>query len=516
MNLLQLVLKQMRQRALSSWLTAISVTLGVALAVAILVVQRESHSVLAQTDFGYSVLVGPKGSDLQLVLNSVYHIDRSPGNIPYSVYEQLLEGGEFADHVRLAVPIAVGDNYEGFRIVGTLPKMFGFDDEGQPLEGYDELGRLRDGYQSARTPPNQRDPDRPIAAPALELRSGQKLELAAGRMFHAQKFEAVIGPKVAEATGLTVGSTFKAVHDVATTAMSDVHDELWTVVGILEPTGTANDRLLFIPLTSFYAISGHAESLEAIAAVRGEASATRPAEHDDHGDHEENAEHADGDGHDDHEEHDAHEADAHDDHRHGAYSLDDQGIIHLHLPKSHWLVSAVYVDTYSSHSARQLVYIFRNRDEALAVEPAMVMREFFDNFLNTGSMVLLVISVLVTIVAAVSILVSIYNSVSARIREIAILRALGATRGRILAIISLEATLLGAIGAVAGLIVGHLVAAGGSAYLRRLVGEGFAWHAVAWGELAFLIAVVIISFLAGLVPALKAYQAPVADNLVNQ
>src|SRR5690606_21051440 len=185
MNLLQLVLKQMRQRALSSWLTAVSVTLGVALAIGILVVQRESHSVLAQTDFGYELLIGPKGSGLQLVLNSVYHIDQSPGNIPYSVYEQLTPGGEFADYARLAVPIAVGDNYQGFRIVGTLPKMFGFGDEGQPLEGYDDHGRLLAGYQSPRTPYDRRDEDQPIAAPALELRRGQKFQLASGRMFHA-------------------------------------------------------------------------------------------------------------------------------------------------------------------------------------------------------------------------------------------------------------------------------------------------------------------------------------------
>ena len=71
------------------------------------------------------------------------------------------------------------------------------------------------------------------------------------------------------------------------------------------------------------------------------------------------------------------------------------------------------------------------------------------------------------------------------------------------------------VGGILGLIIGHLIAAGGSAYLKRLVGQGFAWHTIAWPELAFLGAVVIIAFLAGLVPALKAYQAPVADNLVN-
>ena len=68
MNLLQLVLKQMRQRALSTWLTMLSILLGVALAVAILVLRREGQNLFAQSDFGYDILVGPpKGSPLQLI-----------------------------------------------------------------------------------------------------------------------------------------------------------------------------------------------------------------------------------------------------------------------------------------------------------------------------------------------------------------------------------------------------------------------------------------------------------------
>src|SRR4051794_26311927 len=88
MNLFQLVLKQMRQRALGTWLTLLSVVLGVGLAIAVLIVRSGSEALLSQTDYGYDLIVG-KGSPTQLVLNTVYHIDKSPGNIPYSLYEQL-------------------------------------------------------------------------------------------------------------------------------------------------------------------------------------------------------------------------------------------------------------------------------------------------------------------------------------------------------------------------------------------------------------------------------------------
>ena len=134
MNLFQLILKQMRQRALGTWLTLLSVLLGVALAVSILLMRGAGASLFGQTEYGYDVLVGiGKGSPLQLTLNTVYHIDVSPGNIPYWVYETLdmqerpprgSKEFNYNSHVRTAVPIAVGDTYKGRPIIGTPPKMF--------------------------------------------------------------------------------------------------------------------------------------------------------------------------------------------------------------------------------------------------------------------------------------------------------------------------------------------------------------------------------------------------------
>src|SRR6476661_13943 len=163
MNLLQLVIKQMRQRALGTWLTLLSVLLGVALATAVLIAYRESEKVFGQSDYGYDVIVGPRGSPLQLTINTVYHLDKSPGNIPYSIYEGLANPRH--PQVKIAVPYAVGDTYKGRRIVGTLPKLFGVDDEGKPL------------------PPER----------VIEYRPGKKYEVAQGRVFHAKKFEAVVG-----------------------------------------------------------------------------------------------------------------------------------------------------------------------------------------------------------------------------------------------------------------------------------------------------------------------------------
>ena len=101
------------------------------------------------------------------------------------------------------------------------------------------------------------------------------------------------------------------------------------------------------------------------------------------------------------------------------------------------------------------------------------MQEFFSTFLDSSAKVLLLIALLVTAVAAASIMTTIYNSVSARRREIAVLRALGATRRRILSLICLEALLVGCLGGVLGLIAGHLSAAQPArSYMNAVVGEG--------------------------------------------
>jgi putative ABC transport system permease protein len=121
---------------------------------------------------------------------------------------------------------------------------------------------------------------------------------------------------------------------------------------------------------------------------------------------------------------------------------------------------------------------------------------------------------LVSIVAAIGILVSIYNSVAARNREIAILRALGATRRRVLMLICVEAGLIGLAGGIIGLIVGHLLGGVASRYMVESLGQGFNWLQVGVWELVYLLGVVCIALAAGFVPAMKAYRTPVATNLV--
>ena len=514
MNLFQLVLKQMRQRALSTWLTLLSVIIGVALAVAVLILQRESGHLFGQSDFGYDLIIGPpKGSPLTLTLNTVYHMGDSPGNVPYALYEDLHRKGEppkgrtsYERYVKYAVPFMVGDSYNGHRLVGTSPQMFAFDDAGNAI-------------------PND----------YFEYRKGHKYELAEGRVFHPKRFEAVIGSEVAAKENMKIGAKFRATHGMPGPGQKpDIHKPQWTVVGILKPTHTANDRVLFLPIVSLFAIADHETGMidqalmkagidpanippdkldetlrklgfdpakvpeSAKKALKLKASTPKAA-----GELLQDASPKKEDAKADEEDPDA-------------YHLDADGNIVADLPEEEWALSAVLVKTRAPIYHETLSYIFKMiNSEASAANPATVMRDFFDNFLAGSTMVLLIISWLVTVVAGVSILVSIYNSVSARMREIAILRALGATRVRILSLICAEAALVGLVGSLLGLLVGHGIGAVESYYFNKTMGQSIEWFTVSTEEGCAILIAVGIAALAGLVPALKAYGSPVAVNLTN-
>jgi putative ABC transport system permease protein len=485
MNLFELVLKQMRQRALGTWLTTLSVLLGVTLVITITIFRRESAKLFAQSDFGYDVLIGAPGSPLQLTINTVYQIDKSPGNVPYTLYEKLLKDRAYRQFVKIAVPYVVGDSYKGQRLVGTLPKLFGFQDDGTTPLAQDEV---------------------------MPYRPDEYYHLAAGKCFAADRFEAIIGSNITRLTGLRIGDKFQATHGFPQPGETpDIHKPVWTVVGQLQRTGTAADRLIFLPVISFYTIAEHGVGMltqEQLRAGKNPEEAQHAEEAELNAIAQKVAAQEAANGKPAPKE--AEEEEDKDD-----FILRPDGSINLLLPSDAWAASSILVRSRSGYAGQALMYaINRANMGAQAVNPASVMREFFDNFLSNSTTVLLIVAILVTVVAAVGILVSIYNSVVARLREIAIMRALGATRGKVLAIICLEATLIGVMGAGLGLIGGHALAAAGSAFTERLIGSPINWLRMGPDEWFYLAGAVVLAALAGLVPALKAYRTSVAENLV--
>src|SRR3954462_10355340 len=112
MTLLFIVLRSLRQHLLSTIITALSIALAGGLLMSVWVVKVQSQATFTQVNTGFDAVLGARGSKLQLVLNSIFHLEASPGNVAYADYELIKQHPA----VKLAVPIAVGDNLRGYRI----------------------------------------------------------------------------------------------------------------------------------------------------------------------------------------------------------------------------------------------------------------------------------------------------------------------------------------------------------------------------------------------------------------
>ena len=145
--------------------------------------------------------------------------------------------------------------------------------------------------------------------------------------------------------------------------------------------------------------------------------------------------------------------------------------------------------------------------------PTREIEMLMDRIVGPVRIVLLVMSVLIVVVAGVGILVSIYNSMSERSHDIAVMRALGASRGAVMAIILVESILLALGGGLIGILLGHGVVGLASPYVVQRTGVALSWLQFDWLELVLIPGLVVLASLVGFLPALAAYRTDVAKAL---
>lgn len=462
MGLHAIAWRSLTQRPVASLLTAFSMALGVTLVVAVLaIVGVVEESFRNNSSLGFNLIVGgTKGGRLQLVLNSVYHLSSPPENIPYTYYEELLparerpdgKDGKFATFVDTAIPLCLGDYYENFRVVGTTPELF-------------------DSF-------------------VFDVDNNRRYEVAQGRNFKFWSpehgfFEAVVGATVAQRENLQLGDAIAPRHGAPT---GHEHDT-FTVVGILAPTGTPNDRAVFVNMEGFYLLDGHSLDEEATQLSRG---ATGDAEN-------------------------------------GEFSEENPP---PGLPREDREVTSVLVRTKDPRFTRSLQDMINNGPVAQAVLPMIEIYSLFDVILQPVQNILILLTGAICVVAGIGILVSIYNSMSERRQEIALLRALGASRTSVMAIILWESVMLALGGGLFGWIAGHGLVALSSGYVEGLTGVrlGFfsvappvdlvallrpdsAWSLPISAEFLIIPGLLLLSVLVGILPSWTAYQTDVAENL---
>ncbi len=204
MSLFALSLAYLRAKPLNTCLNVLLLALGVGMIVLLMLFSAQLQQRLTRDASGLDLVIGAKGSPLQLILSSIYHLDIPTGNIPITE----LDRWRRHELVEAVIPLALGDSLGGFRIVGTEPAY---------AEHYEAL--LADGK------------------------------------FWKTPFEAVLGAEVAERTGLAIGDRFFGNHGLA--PGGPAHGEHpYTVVGILTASASVIDRLVLTGIDSIWTAHG--------------------------------------------------------------------------------------------------------------------------------------------------------------------------------------------------------------------------------------------------------------------
>ena len=370
---LTLVLLSLKSRLSSTILAVLLTTFGIS--ISIILVQFENHVKTRLNNDGkkIDIVVGAKGSPLQIVLSSIYHIDLPTGNIPYSSLKTISED-PLVDKV---IPLALGDNWKNNRIVGTTYEY---------LEHYS--AKLDKG------------------------RSWQK------------EFEVVAGSSVK----INLNQEISGSHGLVETNNRHDHGK-YRVVGILKPTGTVLDRLLLTSLTSVLQI--HGQDIE---------------------DNEKN-----------HHEHDKHE---HEKHEHDKHEHKTDNHDHNSEQKGNSVnnnqdfiepeITSLLITTKSPVANINLPRSINKQTQLQAANPAFEITRL-SAMLGIGSKSFKLLSIIIMLIAVLSIFTGLASNFENRLRDLAILRAIGYSKARVFKIISLEGVIIVIFGIIIGLCSSFLV-----------------------------------------------------------
>ncbi|CAG1004513.1 hypothetical protein PHYC_03148 [Phycisphaerales bacterium] len=454
MNDWTIVTRSLRARLFSTCTTVVMVAVGVAL-MSVLLTMRSAGSKSFQRGTGnVHLLVSRDASPLVSVLNGLFYAAAPAKPVAFSEFQTISKKLP----LEWAIPVQLGDSYKGaWPVLATTEEFF---------------TRFKPAEDAA-------------------------WEFADGGRFDAN-FKVVVGASAARGTGLKRGDHIVLTHGSAGSRAGPIHehDEVeYEVVGILKPTGTAHDRALFTNLPSTWLIhaldrmerEGTLEhDHDATPAANGAATDTAHAEPH----------------HDGHAEFPVHEEDLTD---------ADRKITNIYL--------RVLTRPGSDISAAIPVVMEQiRRDPAFQNAPFTVAGpqneiQRLMGIVGNVDRILLAMAVVVMISSAVGIMLALYNSMEQRRRQIAILRVLGASRGRIFGLVMTESAIIGLIGAAAGLLLGLIGGQAAAAVMRLHLGLFIDPSIPPVIAAALGVATLALASVAGVVPAVMAYRTSVAKNL---
>lgn len=417
MHLLRIALASLANRRFTALLTVFAIALSVCLLLAVERVRTEARASFANTISGTDLIVGARSGSVNLLLYSVFRIGNATNNIRWDSFEH------FANHrqVKWAIPISLGDSHRGYRVMGTSTAYF-------------------EHYRYARD---------------------QALKLAQGREFSDDPFDVVLGAEVAQALGYSLGDKIVLAHGVATISLVKHDDKPFTVVGILERTGTPVDRTLHISLAGMEAL--HIDWQNGMPA-RGDARVSADQ----------------------------------------ARAMDLQ-------PKQITAFMLGLNSKIATFSLQREINEFRG-EPLLAILPGVALQELW-SLMGTAEQALFVVSLFVVLTGLIGMLTAILTSLNERRREMAILRSVGARPWHIASLLVLEAFTLALAGVAFGVALLYLGIAGSQGFVQANYGLYLALSAPSSYEWKLLGGILAAAVAMGSVPAWRAYRQSLADGL---
>jgi len=442
-------LRSLWNRRFVATLTVLAIGLSVALILGVERLRHGARDSFESSASGIDLIVAPRGHPVQILMATVFGVGGTGAGMDRESFEWLQDRPDVA----WAVPIQMGDNHRGYPVIGTTPAYF---------------DRVRHS-------------------------GGLPLTLASGAVFAETDLDrAVVGAMVAARLGHGPGAVIVNAHGAGAVAF-DVHDEApFTVSGVLAPTGSAVDRMVFVTLEGFDAI--HAREAAGDADPLGTA-VTGGADH--------------GTGMPAHRVRDATtDHDGHDPHAH------DSTVGHAGYGHEPGRINAVYLGLTDRTAVLGLQRAINEhtREPLSAVLPAAALAELW-SLTDMAERVMRAMAWAVALAGMIGMVVMLSASLETRRREFAILRSVGATPPRIFGLIVTEAAVLTAAGLVLGLLLLVFAAFLTTPVLVERFGVRLGLGLAAGRDLPLLALIFCAGLVAALVPAIRVYRMTLADGL---
>ena len=488
MNLFKLAWKNLTNKPLSMLLSLILFALGVGMVSILFLLNQQVQDKFKKNLAGIDMVVGAKGSPLQMILCNMYHIDNPTGNIKIADVPKAFKSERARQNFfETIVPMSIGDSYSSRRIIGTTH----------------EYPKLYDA------------------------------KIAQGKLWE-KTMEATVGAEAANFAKLKIGDTFFSSHGFESDGINEHEHGEFKVVGILEPTGSVVDQLILTNTESVWEVHNHeGHEHEEDAAPKSEAEKEDNHEghnHDDHAHDDHNHSEDDGHNHDDHAHDDhnhseddghnhddhAHEGHDHSGHNHSSHTPQPSSTIESLLEKEEEEITALLVK-FKNNKSPVALNMGRgiNEDTNLqSASPAIEMNRLYDN-MSLGEQFIRSLAGIIIFVSGLSVFISLFNSLRDRKYELSLMRVMGASRWSLFALIILEGLILAVLGYLIGIAVSHIGMSIFAGYLSEEYHYSFSGTTFLPEEIKLFFGALLIGFIAAVIPAFQAFKTDISETLTD-